>query len=472
MLFSLALIAVLSVISLSLGAQVSDITPYDPRDERRVEKELKAEIHFNSVEDSDEYTQHIIDILNQAQESIHLAIYSIDSQEIVDILEQKSQQGLEVEVIVPSTKSDQHSRLFRGTNITLYEIGTETEVTEEDISTMGPELMHHKFLITDYGAENQHLLVSSSNITEVQQIYDPGFMFITQDPLLMDTFYHEFSLLKKEIHGLDKFSSGEFNPFSLRADYNNGTFEVWFGPGYLRNSVKTRLLDEISKAQERIDILAWRINDRDIVRALMRKASEGIDVRIIADDYYLWNNESSLNITEHSELLHITSDSFTNITLREKNLLEASLLERDFNAFLHHHTMMVDENILITGTNNWTQRGFFYNDESILITDISTLVETYQDEFERLYAELVGGSLRFSLEENRITFSELPETTSEIILYQENHNQSLIGEICMRISPEHINHEIALPEECLKDSVRIFIVDINMNLLESAYLYY
>jgi phosphatidylserine/phosphatidylglycerophosphate/cardiolipin synthase-like enzyme len=409
---------VLLSFSLIIDAEIPDTAVMAAREQVTIDRSFEGAMFFNDYQST--YTDVIIQAILDAQKTIDVAIYSLEDKSIIDALNQQQEKGIEVRIIVPSSKSEQHETLLAGFK-QVKKIGRPIDTDDTDPSTMSPPLMHHKFIITDYQEDTAQLLFSSSNFTKIQQQYDPGFLLTTRDPLVIEHFYHEFSLLYEGMYGPAKIRSGRFKPRSLEAEYQNGSLDIWFGPGYQSYSLKEQILTYIDSAEKRIDILGWRINDKDIIQALTRKAYEGIDVRILADDYYLWDPESSIPLPISNSSITVVSDSYKNILLRESGMLDGDMPE-EFNSFLHHHTIIIDESMLVTGTNNWTQRGFFYNDESVIATDINDLVIAYQQEFNRLYETLVGEPITVSQTDTHTYVENVSDQTDEILFYREQNN--------------------------------------------------
>lgn len=55
---------------------------------------------------------------------------------------------------------------------------------------------------------------------------------------------------------------------------------------------------------------------------------------------------------------------------------------------MHHKFVIIDNNILITGSINWTMTAFFGNFENIMVTNEAALVKPFADEFERIWTML------------------------------------------------------------------------------------
>lgn len=59
-------------------------------------------------------------------------------------------------------------------------------------------------------------------------------------------------------------------------------------------------------------------------------------------------------------------------------------LSKPENGFMHHKFCIIDNEILITGSYNWTYNAENRNIENIVISDVSSVVEEFQSEFSRL----------------------------------------------------------------------------------------
>ena len=54
---------------------------------------------------------------------------------------------------------------------------------------------------------------------------------------------------------------------------------------------------------------------------------------------------------------------------------------------MHHKFIVIDENIVITGSPNFSWSGFNINDENMLIIYSKELAFEYSNEFDRLFGE-------------------------------------------------------------------------------------
>lgn len=444
----------------------------EPKIKSNVNYPLKGELYLKSSLGDKTFSEPIIYSLNKAKKSIEIAVYSIDILEIISILEEKRKSGLEITVIVPENKYEKNKEIFKDTGIKLISLGKKIENEEYG------EFMHHKYVLIDYGTPDAKLFFGSTNLTSLQEKYDLSFLFETTDVNFIEPFKQEAELLKNKHTGMKKFFEKTYSPFSSKINYSNGFVEIWFGPGYRENSIKRRILELIDGAEKKIEIIAWRFNDEDIYKALIKKSKDGLEIKIIGEDLYFWSEFSKIKellflSNNLNKKIEVISDSFNNVVMTNKFVDEDPEITGDFNSFMHYHTMIVDDKIVVTGTNNWGLNGFFRNDESSMITDVEWMVKSFDENFDLLFHQLKGDNLNYEIKysdsnNKKIYLKEDYQEDSKYIIYKEKSYPNIIGEVC---SQGQLNtSEILVPNVCLGDQTKIFIFDKYFSLISSAYI--
>jgi phosphatidylserine/phosphatidylglycerophosphate/cardiolipin synthase-like enzyme len=432
---------------------------------------LKAEIVFGKGNGDVGFKDFFLSKINSAKESLSIAMYSIEDPEIISALQEKKNQGVRVEIVVPLRKERQHSITFALTDLELMQIGKATALSDQEYQESPSGFMHHKFILIDEETPDRQLVLSSSNLTKSQFLYDPGFALSSYDVDVINEFSNEFSRIKNSDTSLKKLRSGEYQPFTLQKEYKDGLLNLWFSPGYLENSVKTSMLDYIDQAQSSIRVVGWVITDKEIWNAIIKKSREGIKVTVIVDDHFLWNGSSSVDIAMMYVLpnLTIASDSYVNLILEQEGILGVKVSD-SFNSFLHHHTLLVDDTYLFMGTNNWSRGGFYLNDEATVFTSVSSLVNSYATELDRLEKQLVGKPFvaKYNPDQNILETQNLSEQATTLIAYREESDPLWLGQKCgeFTIGAE----KISLEPDCITSRTRIFALDKEGVLVASTYL--
>jgi len=239
--------------------------------------------------------------------------------------------------------------------------------------------MHHKFMIIDRNLDEGVLFFGSYNFTYLQEKYDPSFILKTQDVSFVRIFGKEFDSIKSGLHGKEK-KDQSINPFAARIEYANGFVEIWFSPGNESVNLKRRMSELIKSTEERIRMMIWLWTDRSLAKDILNLDPK-IKISIITDEVNI-NHESSI----FKDLLKVGVEGNLEVVTDEKRQFEIQELRNDIlNSFLHHHALIIDDKVLVTGTSNWSSSGFFSNDESMIVSNVYSLVESFIDSFKTNY---------------------------------------------------------------------------------------
>jgi len=340
---------------------------------------LSSEFIVNSNPGTSIFSDRIVEEIDNAKFSLEIAMYSFSSESLKKAVYAASERGVKV-VLITDFRQDQKDGIFFAdapSNIIFIKSGSESDGRTS--------LMHHKFALIDRGQKNQKLIFGSYNWTDLQEKYDPSFVMISSDKDLIFSFGREFNRLHAG-GGLQKIHNNYY-PWDLSLSANGNNYEVWFGPGRSGESVKSRISSLIEEAENDIKIMIWDFTDQDLAVALVRRARAGLRIRLITDT---WNfaNKNSVFIylvqakkRYHLDNLEIILDETNGDYIR--NIGNASELNEDFDPFLHLHVLIIDDKKVLFGTNNWSRAGFFYNDESIMVSNDQVAL----DFFCRIFAE-------------------------------------------------------------------------------------
>ncbi|MDT7919155.1 MAG: phospholipase D-like domain-containing protein [Meiothermus sp.] len=163
---------------------------------------------------------------------------------------------------------------------------------------------------------------------------------------------------------------------------SSGGLELYFTPQQGREA-KGRLIGLISTAQNRVEVAALELEDREIGQALLQAAARGVQVRMLNDSDYRRETRESLG-------------------LRSNNPARCETLKRVQvcydsrpNALMHHKFVLIDNLGVWTGSTNLTWNAFERNNENSLWLPVEGLAQLYRAEFEALFAGQENGLGRF-----------------------------------------------------------------------------
>lgn len=132
--------------------------------------------------------------------------------------------------------------------------------------------------------------------------------------------------------------------------------------GYFR-----RIIDYLDCTTDTLDVCMYFFTSLPLVEAIINAHKRGVIVRIILDES-MTQNDGSQTMRFHK----------AGIIPKFKQL----------DVLMHHKFVIIDNNILITGSTNWTMAAFFGNFENLMVTNESRLVKPFINEFEKIWTML------------------------------------------------------------------------------------
>lgn len=349
-----------------------------PEKELVIASAINSELIFNNEIGLEVFSSRIISELDQAQNSLEIAMYAFTLAPIREAVYRAAGRGVKVTIITDAQKNRLHDQFF---------IDAPQSITRLGLGNSS-SLMHHKFVLIDRGEKTEKLIFGAYNFTELQEKYDPSFIFITTNTEIIASFGAEFDRLKSSLYGRSKYQDSQYHPWDLSLSAGGNNYEVWFSPGRPGESIKSRLLELVQNASSSLKIMIWDFTDKDLAVEIIKKARAGLHVQIITDTWN-FNNQNSVfhYLLAAKERYHL--DNFELITDHKNgDLIIAAAgddISLDFDPFLHHHLLIADDSIALFGTNNWSQAGSFSNDESIIVTSDKKIVAEFLASFNYHY---------------------------------------------------------------------------------------
>jgi phosphatidylserine/phosphatidylglycerophosphate/cardiolipin synthase-like enzyme len=146
-------------------------------------------------------------------------------------------------------------------------------------------------------------------------------------------------------------------------DIGNISLDIRFSP---EDRAATRILDLIDGAQESIHFMAFSFTSNDIGDAIRNRALEGVSVKGVMDDTQVKSNQGS------------EYDMF-----KQENL--DVHLDGNVDGLMHHKVIIIDRQIVITGSYNFTNSAETRNDENMIVLFDPAIASKYLDEFQKIY---------------------------------------------------------------------------------------
>jgi phosphatidylserine/phosphatidylglycerophosphate/cardiolipin synthase-like enzyme len=289
----------------------------------------------------------LAEAIRKARVSVDAAIYHLNLWSIRDALISAHETGVAVRIVTESDNMDE------------VEI---QEVRDAGIEILGDRresLMHNKFVVID-GAE---VWTGSMNFTINGGYRNNNNLIIIRSSRLAENFTAEFEeMFIRDMFGDNALSNTPYSSLSI-----NGTvIETYFSPD---DSTESRIIDLIQEAERSIYFMAYSFTSDAIAGAILERASDGVPV---------------FGIFEEGQY-------YSNIGTEFDRLLAAGLDVRldGNNRNMHHKVIIIDGEIVITGSYNFSRSAEERNDENTLIIYNPNIAARFLAEFEDLFSKTV-----------------------------------------------------------------------------------
>ena len=291
----------------------------------------------------------LIEKINAAQTSIHIASFEFDLTPVAEALIAAKQRGVDVRWV-----TDDESGLAadedpgRGQFAMLQKAGIEVR------SDHRTALMHNKFWIFD----GNILWTGSTNITVSGIFKQNNNTIVIHSPELAAMYEREFQ----------EMWDGKFGPKSP-SQLNDQTMILNGSQIVVIFTSEDPALEQaivplVKSAKKDIRFLAFSFTDYPLADAMSQRAQAGVDVAGVF--------EKVGSETEASELRTLMCRKIP--------------VRQDGNpAFLHDKVIVVDERIVITGSLNFSTNAEESNDENVIIIDNAEIAHLYMQEFQRVW---------------------------------------------------------------------------------------
>lgn len=379
----------------------------------------------------------MIDDINNAKSSIDIAVQELRLPNIsLAIVEAKSR-GVKVRLILENQysrawgeytpaqvqKLDRRNRDRYDDFLKFADINKDGRLTEDELErrdglyllkasgvawiddtadgSKGSGLMHHKFIVID----NKIVLFGSANLT-MSDIHgdfaNPDTRGNANNLLRVDSrelaarFKQEFDIMWGDGAGGKSNSLFGTNKPSRKIDYllvGGAQIRIKFSPDSAQVAKEQTsnglIATVISGAKETVDMALFVFSDEYISTVLEERQQKKVQIRGLIEPQFAFRDYSS---TLDMWGLQSSQDCKLNKSSKWKEPLKTvgipSLVSGDT---LHHKFAILDRNLVITGSHNWTTAANRLNDEVLVVIQNETVAAHYQREYDRLYQNATLG---------------------------------------------------------------------------------
>lgn len=319
-------------------------TAYEPVELPKIAKAAQSNQHavLYANRNQDDLQASIVNAIADAKKSVLLIVYGLTDPQVIDALKKKAEEGKEVTVICDAKANPQAPRKL-GNKVTTFR-------------RSGKGLMHQKILVVD----NQHVWVGSANMTTeslklhgnlVAAVANPAFAQLVQSKA-------QNMMCEKKCAPL------------LKQEYTQGNqkMEFWFLPD--NKNASERIIQLIDSAKKSIKIAMFTWTRKDFAKAVVTAARRGVKVSVVMDRYA--GKGAGVEIAGFLSRCQVPVAFSTG------------------QGLLHYKMMIIDDNILVNGSANWTKAAFTQNDDCIMI--LQDLSKEQANMLDRLWKRIQAES--------------------------------------------------------------------------------
>lgn len=386
----------------------------------------------------DDLEQVIVDTIVAAKSTVDVAVQELRLPKIAQALVERKKAGVKVRVILENSYSRPWSKFTpdevaklpereRGRYqefVKLVDQNRDNQLSAEEIDrtdaivilqkagipiiddtadgSKGSGLMHHKFIIVD----SNTLIITSANFTtsdihgdfnSPSSLGNPNNLLKIQSYQLADLFTQEFNIMWGDgPSGQPDSKFGIQKPLRPAQQIleGNNTIEVQFSPTSptkpWEESSNGLIGKTLNKATRSVNMALFVFSEQRLVNILENNHQRSVQIRALIDQDFAYR--------PYSEALDMMGVALPNNCKYEadnrpwQNPITTvgipQLLKGDL---LHHKFGVVDSQIVITGSHNWSAAANTNNDETVLVIQNPTVSAHFEREFERLYSNAILG---------------------------------------------------------------------------------
>jgi len=286
----------------------------------------------------------LVAAIDSARVSVDMAAYSLSLNSVRDALLRAYKRGLQVRVVMESDNMSRADPQF---------------LKDAGIPMLGDRrqgLMHDKFVVID----RSEVWMGSMNFTDSGTYKDNNNLMRIRSTKIAEDYTTEFN----EMFVNDKFGrdvvAATPNP---RVTLNGTPVEIYFSPD---DHVQSAILPLLQNAQSSIYFMAYSFTADPLGEAIRQRAAAGVKVSGVMEADQVASNIG----TEYDPFRAAGLD-----------------VHLDGNSGqMHHKVMIIDGEIVVVGSYNFTASAETTNDENVLIIYDSEIAAQFLHEFQRVYA--------------------------------------------------------------------------------------
>ena len=379
----------------------------------------------------------IIEEIATAQSSIELAVYELNLPLVAQALAGKHRDGVEVKVILDNDYSQsftelssaeisqlnqrdrqKYEQLWQLIDLNQDQQLSSTEVAQQDALTIlkqagvsliddtadgskGSGLMHHKFMVIDHekviaGSNNYTLSDIHGDFNNPETQGNVNHLLRINNAQVANLFSEEFNYMWGNSNAGIESRFGVAKSWRSPQSFNwqNTQITIQFSPTSQQQnwsfSTNGLIGETIDSATKSIDLALFVFSEQELADILQEKHEQGVEIKGIFDPGFAYRYYSEmLDMLGISLYLHCQPEVNNNPWLQRLDTVGTALVSSGDK--LHHKVAVIDDKIIISGSQNWSEAANYQNDEAVIIITNSKVAQHFVQEVQRLYSSAILG---------------------------------------------------------------------------------
>ncbi|MCS6937308.1 MAG: phospholipase D-like domain-containing protein [Candidatus Bipolaricaulota bacterium] len=297
----------------------------------------------------------LIALIDSARQTIDIALYRLTMESVIEALARVCGRGVRVRIVSENEEALSNESAYQRLHA-LPCVALRTDALADQRHGRFPPLMHHKFAVFD----RKTVWTGSLNWSERELYYDANNIIVLDDTRLAQIYTQEFEeMFERGRFSDDKYGGRVFTRLSTY-DLGGARVGVYFTPSGAPQKI---VLDAIQQAKRTIQIAMFAFTDDLIMKALAEARARGVQVEAVWD-YRGWERFEDSEIDDALSLGIGVVDALPGL--------------------VHHKFAIIDGQTVITGSTNWSDSGFFKNDENLVVIESAAIANQFAQHFNAL----------------------------------------------------------------------------------------
>jgi len=338
----------------------------------------------------DDLEKVIVDFIDEAEESLEVAVQELDNPLIAAALERASRRHktskpdrrISVRIVVeanylresspipPPDPNDPNSEekpgQFEENREKMRQLLRSAAHFKLDFNA---STFHQKFIVRDYNRPKAALLTGSTNFTTTGTRSNLNNLVIFHHPDIVKAYHSEWNQINEG-------TFGRFSPKGYKAkELLVGNTKVYplFAPDHNPELI---IVNAILKAEKSIHFAIFTFSGSSTIDdALLSALAKGVSVKGVLD-----RTQASHDYSPHPALINAGAE------LRRHKV--PGLPGFNKRGKLHHKIMVIDGKVAISGSFNYTDKANRFNDENVFFIHNQDVAECFINEIDRIYENL------------------------------------------------------------------------------------